>query len=77
MHLGCAEGHGRRGQEIIELLGEGLSAGEEIKKQMELQLGDVGQQRTESIVDIRQNMRTQQSHVADVQITLKQLYDEW
>jgi hypothetical protein len=68
----------KAGQQIIQLWGEELSASEEeIKRQMELQLGDFDQQRTESITDLRQTVRTQLSYVADAQVTRKQLHDEW
>jgi hypothetical protein len=68
----------KAGQQIIQLWGEELSASEEeIKKQMELQLVDFDQQRTENIKELRQTVRMHLSYVTDAQVSRKQLHDEW
>ena len=66
------------GREIIELWGEQLSAlKEEIKKQRELDLGDASQLCKESIAELREQYKLQQTCIANSQITREQLHDEW
>ena len=66
------------GKQIIALWGEELSANEEeIQQQMEAQLLDHDNERTENIAELRQSVATQQSFVTQTQITRKQLHEEW
>lgn len=66
------------GQQIIALWGEEMSANEKkIAQQIQLQLNDYDEQRTDEIAELRQNVAEQQSYVEDTQITRKQLHEEW
>lgn len=66
------------GRQIIALWGEELSANEErIAQQIQLQLSDYDEQRSEEIAELREIVATKQSYVAEAQITRQQLHEEW
>ncbi|KAE9368403.1 hypothetical protein N431DRAFT_470113 [Stipitochalara longipes BDJ] len=66
------------GREIIELWGYQLSAlEEEIKKQTELDLRDANQLRKESMAELQEQFKKQQTYIVDSQITREQLHSEW